>query len=400
MLMYDIVIIGAGTAGMSAAIYGVRSGKKVLLLEEKNYGGQIVNTPEVENYPGIIKTSGFEFATNLFNQAKSLGAEIKYEKAVEIKNNGVLKEVVTNKETYETKAIIIATGAKNRSLKLDKEKEFIGSGVSYCATCDGMFFRGRDVAVVGGGNTALEDAMFLSNYCNKVYIIHRRDKLRGEEKIAKAISEKDNIEMVWNSNVVKLIGDDKVEGITVKNSVDGSEKDIQVSGLFIAVGQEPDNYDFEEVVELDDKGYVIAGEDCKTESRGIFTAGDCRTKNVRQLTTAASDGAVAAIGACEYIDSELDRLLTQLRNEKLDNLSQEDFAKRLAYYWSELNVLHPFREGNGRTTREFIRQIALKYNYNLNLQNFTAQEILDASIKSIVNTQDLENIVNKCLEHK
>ena len=169
-----------------------------------------------------------------------------------------------------------------------------------------MFFRGRDVAVVGGGNTALEDAMFLSNYCNKVYIIHRRDKLRGEEKIAKAISEKDNIEMVWNSNVVKLIGDDKVEGITVKNSVDGSEKDIQVSGLFIAVGQEPDNYDFEEVVELDDKGYVIAGEDCKTESRGIFTAGDCRTKYVRQLTTAASDGAVAAIGACEYIDSELD----------------------------------------------------------------------------------------------
>ena len=306
MLMYDIVIIGAGTAGMSAAIYGVRSGKKVLLLEEKNYGGQIVNTPEVENYPGIIKTSGFEFATNLFNQAKSLGAEIKYEKAVEIKNNGVLKEVVTNKETYETKAIIIATGAKNRSLKLDKEKELIGSGVSYCATCDGMFFRGRDVAVVGGGNTALEDAMFLSNYCNKVYIIHRRDKLRGEEKIAKAISEKDNIEMVWNSNVVKLIGDDKVEGITVKNSVDGSEKDIQVSGLFIAVGQEPDNYDFEEVVELDDKGYVIAGEDCKTESKGIFTAGDCRTKNVRQLTTAASDGAVAAIGACEYIDSELD----------------------------------------------------------------------------------------------
>ena len=284
MLMYDIVIIGAGTAGMSAAIYGVRSGKKVLLLEEKNYGGQIVNTPEVENYPGIIKTSGFEFATNLFNQAKSLGAEIKYEKAVEIKNNGVLKEVITNKETYETKAIIIATGAKNRSLKLDKEKELIGSGVSYCATCDGMFFRGRDVAVVGGGNTALEDAMFLSNYCKKVYIIHRRDKLRGE---------------------VKLIGDDKVEGITVKNSVDGSEKDIQVSGLFIAVGQEPDNYDFEEVVELDDKGYVVAGEDCKTESRGIFTAGDCRTKNVRQLTTAASDGAVAAIGACEYIDSEL-----------------------------------------------------------------------------------------------
>lgn len=303
--MYDIVIIGAGTAGMSAAIYGVRSGKKVLLLEEKNYGGQIVNTPEVENYPGIIKTSGFEFATNLFNQAKSLGAEIKYEKALKIEDNGTLKTIVTNKNTYEAKTVIIATGAKNRQLRLENEKKLIGSGVSYCATCDGMFFRGRDVAVVGGGNTALEDAMFLSNYCNKVYIIHRRDKLRGEDKIAKAISEKENIEMVWNSNVVKLIGDDKVEGITVKNSVDGSEKDIQVSGLFIAVGQEPDNYDFQSVIKLDEKGYVIAGEDCRTETNGIFTAGDCRTKSVRQLTTAASDGAVAAIGACEYIDTQL-----------------------------------------------------------------------------------------------
>lgn len=303
--MYDIVIVGAGTAGMSAAIYGVRSGKKVLLLEEKNYGGQIVNTPEVENYPGIIKTSGFEFATNLFNQAKSLGAEIKYEKALKIEDNGTLKTIVTNKNTYEAKTVIIATGAKNRQLRLENEKKLIGSGVSYCATCDGMFFRGRDVAVVGGGNTALEDAMFLSNYCNKVYIIHRRDKLRGEEKIAKAISEKDNIEMVWNSNVIKILGDNQVEGITVKNSVDGSEKNIKVSGLFIAVGQEPDNYDFQSVIKLDEKGYVIAGEDCRTETNGIFTAGDCRTKSVRQLTTAASDGAVVAIGACEYIDTQL-----------------------------------------------------------------------------------------------
>ena len=303
--MYDIVIVGAGTAGMSAAIYGVRSGKKVLLLEEKNYGGQIVNTPEVENYPGIIKTSGFEFATNLFNQAKSLGAEIKYEKALKIEDNGTLKTIVTNKNTYEAKTVIIATGAKNRQLRLENEKKLIGSGVSYCATCDGMFFRGKDVAVVGGGNTALEDAMFLSNYCNKVYIIHRRDKLRGEEKIAKAISEKDNIEMVWNSNVIKILGDNQVEGITVKNSVDGSEKNIKVSGLFIAVGQEPDNYDFQSVIKLDEKGYVIAGEDCRTETNGIFTAGDCRTKSVRQLTTAASDGAVAAIGACEYIDTQL-----------------------------------------------------------------------------------------------
>ena len=305
--MYDVIVIGAGPAGLSAALYAGRARLKTLVVEKKKEGGQIALTSEVENYPGCVEgESGPTLIDRMYNQAKHFGAEFVYDEIESVDLQGSIKQLNGKKDVYKSKAVIVATGASSRPIGCPGEKEFIGKGVSYCATCDGMFFRGRDVAVVGGGNTALEDAMFLSNYCNKVYIIHRRDKLRGEEKIAKAISEKDNIEMVWNSNVVKLIGDDKVEGITVKNSVDGSEKDIQVSGLFIAVGQEPDNYDFEEVVELDDKGYVVAGEDCKTESRGIFTAGDCRTKNVRQLTTAASDGAVAAIGACEYIDSELD----------------------------------------------------------------------------------------------
>lgn len=191
--MFDIIVVGAGTAGLSAAIYGVRAGKKVLVLEEKSYGGQIINTPEVENYPGIKNISGFEFATNLYEQAKELGAEIAYDKVKQILDGEDKKQVITGEKTYEAKSVIIATGAKNRPLGLEREKEFIGAGVSYCATCDGMFFRGKDVAVVGGGNTALEDTTFLSNYCNKVYLIHRRDEFRGDEHSVNRLKQKENL---------------------------------------------------------------------------------------------------------------------------------------------------------------------------------------------------------------
>lgn len=295
--MYDIVIVGAGTAGLSAAIYGVRAGKNVLVLEEKTYGGQIINTPEVENYPGIAKISGFEFATNLYNQAINLGAQVKLEKVVEIREN----EVVTDSNVYCCKAVIIATGAKNRPLGVDGEKELIGAGISYCATCDGMFFRGRNVAVVGGGNTALEDASFLSNYCNKVYIIHRRDQFRGEEKLVDVIKSKENVELILNCKVVGLKGEGQLEGVTLENTVDKSQSQLALDGLFVAIGQMPDNEKFAEVVELDNQGYIVASEDCKTSTPGIFAAGDCRTKTVRQLTTAAADGAVAALAACEYM---------------------------------------------------------------------------------------------------
>lgn len=299
--MYDIVIVGAGTAGLSAAIYGVRAGKTVLVLEASTYGGQIVNTPEIENYPGIKQVSGFEFATNLYEQATSLGAKVNYEKVIKILEQEDKKIVVTKKHEYECKSVILATGAKNRPLNLEGEERLIGRGVSYCATCDGMFFRGKDVAVAGGGNTALEDALFLSNYCNTVYLIHRRNEFRGEEKLVQRLKDKQNIRFVLESRVVALNGAEQLESISVEHVKSGDIQEISVAGLFIAIGQMPDNYGFADLVELDSAGYIKASENCKTNAEGIFTAGDCRTKAVRQLTTAASDGAVAALAACEYI---------------------------------------------------------------------------------------------------
>lgn len=298
---YDIVIVGAGTAGLSAAIYAVRAGKSVIVLEATTHGGQIVNTPEVENYPGIQKISGFEFANNLYEQAKSLGAEVIYEKVIGIEVNGEEKIVHTTKEDYQAKAVILATGAKNRPLGLEHEKEWIGAGISYCATCDGMFYRGKDVAVAGGGNTALEDAIFLTNYCRKVYLIHRRDAFRGEEKLLQTLKEKPNVEFVLNANITRLIGEDGVDGVEVEDKNTHKKRVIDVMGLFVAIGQMPENSEFINVVDLDKGGYIEAKEDCKTKTKGIFTAGDCRTKKVRQLATAASDGAIAALAACEYI---------------------------------------------------------------------------------------------------
>lgn len=298
---YDIVIVGAGTAGLSAAIYAVRAGKSVIVLEATTHGGQIVNTPEVENYPGIQKISGFEFANNLYKQAKSLGAEVIYEKVIGIEVNGEEKIVHTTKEDYQAKAVILATGAKNRPLGLEHEKEWIGAGISYCATCDGMFYRGKDVAVAGGGNTALEDAIFLTNYCRKVYLIHRRDAFRGEEKLLQTLKEKPNVEFVLNANITRLVGEDGVDGVEVEDKNTHEKRVIDVMGLFVAIGQMPENSEFINVVDLDKGGYIEAKEDCKTKTKGIFTAGDCRTKKVRQLATAASDGAIAALAACEYI---------------------------------------------------------------------------------------------------
>lgn len=299
--MYDIMIIGAGTAGLSAAIYGVRAGKSVLLLEEKVYGGQIITTPEVENYPGIRQISGYEFAENLYQQAVGLGAELKYEKAVKIVDNGTEKRIVTDHGEHVGRSVILATGAKNRHLGVEREEEFTGAGISYCATCDGVFYREKDVAIVGGGSTALEDAGFLSNYCRTVYVIHRRDQFRGEDRLLQALRGKENVRYVLDSQVIRLNGGQRLESVTVKNRKTEEEQEIPVSGLFIAIGQEPDNRSFDDWVELDEGGYIRAGEDCRTKTEGIFTAGDCRTKTVRQLATAAADGAVAALAACAYL---------------------------------------------------------------------------------------------------
>lgn len=301
--MIDVLIIGAGPAGLSAAIYVERAGKHAVCLEAMTVGGQIVNTPEIANYPGIKKTSGFEFSMALYEQATELGAEVIYEKATEVKvkDDGTKVTVTESGKEFESRAVILATGAKNRHLGIAREEELLGKGVSYCATCDGAFFKGKDVAVNGGGNTALEDALFLTNYCNKVYIIHRRDEFRGEPKNLEAVKTKENIEFVLNSTVEELKGDKNLEAVVVKDKISGETKEIPVRGLFIAIGQVPDNQGFEPVAELDQGGYIAADEKCKTKTEGVFVAGDCRTKSVRQLTTAASDGAIAALAACEYI---------------------------------------------------------------------------------------------------
>ncbi len=300
--MYDAIIIGAGPAGLTAAIYARRAEKKVLVLEAKSYGGQIINTLDIENYPAEEHISGFDFATKLYNQAKNLGAEIVFEKAVEIKDFKSYKEVITPRNTYQTKTIILATGSENRKLNIEKEEELIGKGISYCATCDGAFYKKKKVAVVGGGNTALEDALYLSNLVDTVYLIHRRDSFRGEEATLNQLKEKENVQMILNSNVVALNATDRLKSIEVED-LEGNRKTIEVDGLFVAVGRIPENENFRQIIQLDSAGYIEAGEDCHTNVEGIYAAGDNRVKEVRQLVTAASDGAIAATEAIKYINN-------------------------------------------------------------------------------------------------
>lgn len=324
--IYDVVIVGAGTAGLSAAIYALRAGKSVLVLEEKMYGGQIVVTPEIENYPGIAKISGFEFAQGLYQQAKNLGMEYQTGRVLKLQKKEnchggdleaaeftgehscrplfqVSAEKGDQQETYRAKSVILATGAKNRPLGLEDEQKMVGHGISYCATCDGMFFRGKSVAVAGGGNTALEDALFLAQYCEKVYLIHRREEFRGEPDKLKNLEQKENVEILRSCVVTHMEKDEdgNLKQLYIWNKKQEKEQKISVAGLFVAVGQMPDNQEFADLAALDEKGYIHAGEDCKTGTEGLFVAGDCRTKTVRQLTTAAADGAVAALAACEYL---------------------------------------------------------------------------------------------------
>ena len=293
--MYDIIIVGAGPAGLTAAIYGRRANKKVLVLEANTYGGQIITTDKIENYPVNPGISGFDFATKLYNQVKDLGAEIKFEKVTEIKEN----EVITTKNTYKTKTIIIATGRDNRKLNLENEDKLTGKGVSYCATCDGAFYKNKVVAVNGGGNTAVEDALYLSDIAQTVYLIHRRETFRAEEVLLDRLKEKENIKIVLNTTITKINGENKLENIEIKNPTE--TKTLNVDGLFIAVGQVPETENFKKLINSDEKGYIIAGEDCKTNIKNIFVAGDTRTKSLRQLVTATGDGAVAATEAIKYI---------------------------------------------------------------------------------------------------
>ena len=300
--MYDIIVVGAGPAGMTAAIYARRAARTVLVLEALSYGGQIINTPDIENYPVEAHISGFEFSTKVYEQAKGLGAEFVFEKVVEIRQGKGCKEVVTTKNTYQAKAVILATGSENRKLGLEDEARLVGRGISYCATCDGNFYRNKVVAVVGGGNTALEDALYLADLARQVYLIHRRDSFRGDDTNAARLAARENVEIVYNSNVTKLIAEKRLKAIEVTNKLDGSVRTIELNGLFIAVGRVPENQNFASLVNLDEAGYVVAGEDCHTNAEGIFVAGDNRTKSLRQLVTATADGAMAATEAVKYVN--------------------------------------------------------------------------------------------------
>lgn len=295
--MYDIIIIGAGPAGLTSAIYASRAGKKVLVLEGLTYGGKIVNALKVMNYPGIKEISGYEFATTLYEQAIDMGSVIKFEGVVSIKDNKDSKIVITKDNEYECRALIIATGVQNRKLSIDREDELLGKGISYCATCDGAFYKDKVCAVVGGGNVSVDDAIFLSNYCKKVYVIYRKDNLRGEKILVDKLKSLDNVEFIYNSNVIKLNGDNKLESIDIINNITNEESNILVDGLFIAIGQVPDNRCFSNLIELDDRGYIITDEDCHTNIKGIYAVGDTRVKKIRQLTTATSDGTIAALMA-------------------------------------------------------------------------------------------------------
>ncbi len=300
--MYDIIIIGGGPAGLTAAIYGKRAGKSVLVIEKETFGGQITFSPKVENIPGFMPLSGNEFAEKLVEQALALGADVEMTKAEKIKN-GKVKTVVTEDGDFEGKAVIIASGAKHRLLGAKGEQKFIGEGISFCAVCDGAFYKGQDVAVIGGGNSALQEALLLSDLCKKVAVVQNLDFLTGEQALIDQLESKENVQVITGTVVESFDGQDELSAITIKRLKDGETSSLTVNGVFLAVGLEPQNQPFGALAGLDERGYIISDECCKTKTDGIFTAGDCRTKKIRQVTTAAADGSIAALAACEYIDN-------------------------------------------------------------------------------------------------
>lgn len=295
--MYDVVIIGAGIAGLTAAIYAKRARKKVLVLEKTVQGGQIINTFSIGNWPGDAKVSGVDLINRVYEQALNLGAEIEYGEVLEVARDGDEFTVTTEDQTYSAGTIIIATGATSKKLGLEDEERLTGRGVSYCATCDGAFYKDKNVAVIGGGNTALYDALYLANIAKKVYLVHRRAEFRGDKVLVDQLKEKSNVEFVLGYEPVKILGDKKVTGLELT-----PDKKLDIDGIFVAIGEEPATGKFAELVNLDEHGYIVAGEDCETSHPGIFVAGDCRTKSIRQLVTAAADGAIAASAAVKYLN--------------------------------------------------------------------------------------------------
>lgn len=296
--MYDVIIIGGGPAGITAGVYCKRAGLSVIVFEKETIGGQIASSPLVENFPGIKSISGSELANNLYEQAENLEIPIEIEEVIKIEQ-GKIKTVITDYGRYETKAIIIATGSKYRLLGLDNEENYIGKGISFCTSCDGAFYKDKNVAIVGGANTAVTNALYMSNICSRVYLIYRGDKLKAEKVLIDKLLNKKNITILYNTNVIKIIGKDELEKIRIK-SLD-KEEELSVSGMFISIGMDAGTHIVKELLPLDEHNYILSS-DCSTKEEGIYVAGDCRAKELRQLTTAISDGAIAATKAIKYIE--------------------------------------------------------------------------------------------------
>lgn len=302
--MYDIIIIGSGPAGLSAAIYAQRACLDTIVIEKNGIsGGQVLNTWEVDNYPGFPGVTGFELSRQFREHANKLGARVVQDEVVQVELSGNVKKVVCEEETYEARCVILASGAHHRTLEVSGEEELRGAGVSYCATCDGAFFRGRTVAVVGGGDAALEDAIFLARMCEKVYIVHRRDKLRGAKRLQERLQALENIEFVWNSETAAIEGNGQVEALRLRQTQTGEERRLDVDGVFIAVGIAPESELYAGQLELDEQGYIRADESGQTSVPGVFAAGDVRTKALRQILTAASDGANCVASAERYLQA-------------------------------------------------------------------------------------------------
>lgn len=297
--MYDIIVIGGGPAGLTAAIYARRAGKSVLIFEKDGFGGQMTHSPKIENYPGYNEISGLELSDKMFEHALALGAQIEIDEVKKI-TGGEVKKVMTETGCFEAKAVIIAAGVRHRTLGVPGEEEFIGNGISFCAVCDGAFYADKNVCVIGGGNSAMQEAIMLSERCAHVTILQDMPYLTGEKTLADIINEKNNISVLYNCRVISFGGEDSFKGVAV--SVDGTDRFIDCDGCFIAIGLIPNNSPADGMIDLDKYGYIISDETCATKENGIYAAGDCRTKRIRQITTATADGATAALAACRYID--------------------------------------------------------------------------------------------------
>ena len=307
--MYDIIVIGAGPAGLTAALYARRAEKSVLVLERDTFGGQITHSPRVENYPGFLAMSGNEFAEKLIDQVLEQGGEIDLDEVMGIEGTAGSYTVLGQDKKYYARAVIIATGSHHRQLGVEGENRFVGEGISYCAVCDGAFYKGKTVAVIGGGNSALQDAVLLSEVCPKVYVVQNLAYLTGEKSLVGILEKREGVEFIYSSTVEEILGDESFRGIKIKNAQSGEVRTLELDGMFVAIGQVPANGPFKDAVSLNDYGYVIADESCvptaagSFDTRGVFVAGDCRSKAVRQVTTATADGAVSALAAIRFLDS-------------------------------------------------------------------------------------------------